>query len=81
MAIKGNVTKIKLPNGDDYNIKDTVSGYLVSNNIIAGDNVTVNESSEGVIISSVSGGGASASVTNHVLFIATSIENGDNTGY
>lgn len=71
------ISKIQLPNGNIYNIKDTVSGY--QKELIPGANITITSTQEGPVISS-SGGGTAASVSNHKLIIS-GIQNGDGVSY
>ena len=64
------VSKIKLPNGTTYNIKDTVSGYITEAAIPT--NVSEFTNDAGYVVTSVS---------NHTLFLSPTIENGDGVGY
>ena len=64
------VSKIKLPNGTIYNIKDTVSGYITEAAIPS--NVSVFNNDAGYVV---------VSASNHTLFLSPSIENGDGVGY
>ena len=54
------VSKIKLPDSNTYNIKDTISGYITPDNLIAGTNISIVTDSEGnSTISSTGGSGVS----------------------
>lgn len=66
------IDRVRLPDGDDYLFKDTVSGYLSSNDLAAGNNITITENSEGQTVISSSGGGTSMSVTDHTLYFSNS---------
>lgn len=41
------VDKVSLPSGDEYYIKDTVSGYLTKEDILSSGSISINETSEG----------------------------------
>ena len=71
------ISKIQLPNGNTYNIKDTVSGY--QKELIAGENITITSTQNGPVISSA-GSGTEVSVSSHKLVIS-GIQNGDGVSY
>lgn len=73
------ISKIKLPDGTVYDLADNISNY--QQELIAGDNITIVESSEGPVISSAASSSITASVSSHTLFIQSDIPNGDNTEY
>ena len=71
------VSKIKLPNGTTYNIKDTRLPSATSTDV----NKVVTVNSDGDYIVAETSGGASAYVTNTTLVINTSVTNGDEVSY
>lgn len=73
------ISKIKLPDGNTYNIKDTISGY--QKELIAGTNITITPTLEGPVISSSGASGTAVSVTSHKLVIVSGIQNGDGVSY
>ena len=71
------VSKIKLPNGTTYNIKDgRIPGVTGTDE---GKIIAVNSSGDYVVTEAP--GSANAYVTNTTLFIATSVTNGDEVSY
>ena len=66
------IDRVRLPNGNDYLFKDTVSEYLSNSDLAAGSNITITENSEGQTVISSSGGGTSMSVTDHTLYFSNS---------
>ena len=74
-----NVSKIKLPDGNTYNITDTTSGY--QKELVAGDNITIQSTISGPVISAAGGGGVAASVSNATLFLTSSVSDGDGVYY
>ena len=66
------ISKIELPNGSIYDIKDAT--------ITAGDNIIVSEDSEGNTVISSSSGSATASVSNHGICFLKCEPNGSTTG-
>lgn len=77
----GDISKIKLPDGNTYNIVDEVSGY--QKELIAGDNITITATVSGPVISAAGGDvpATVASVSNHVLIITNGVPNGDGENY
>jgi hypothetical protein len=64
------VSKIQLPNGTTYDIKDKTSGYITSSDIPTDVSYFVNDSGYTV-----------ATVANHTLFLSPSVSNGDGVSY
>lgn len=51
------IDKVVLPSEEEYNIKDTISGYLKGSDLVAGTNISIEETSEGQLeISSTDSG-------------------------
>ena len=49
------IDKVVLTSGDEYYLKDSVSGYIAESDLVAGNNIQISTTSEGVSISKVSG--------------------------
>ena len=75
------ITKIKLPDGNTYNIVDEASGY--QKQLIAGDNITITSTVSGPVISAAGGDvpATVVSVSSHTLFITNGVANGDGDSY
>ena len=76
------ISKIKLPSGTTYNIKDTVSGYTTNTGTITG--VSLNGTSvatSGVADIQISSAAISVTTNTHTLNITTNVSNGDEVGY
>lgn len=72
------ISKIKLPNGTTYNIKDNrLPGATSSDE----NKVVTVDGSGNYIVAEPQLDGTSAYVTNTTLYIATGIQNGDGVGY
>lgn len=76
-----NISKVKLPDGNTYDIIDATSGY--QKELIAGDNITITSTVSGPVISAAGGDvpATTASVSNHTLFIVNGVANGDGESY
>ena len=75
-----NMSKIKLPDGTTYTIKDTVSGYGYGT--ITG--ISVNGTpiaTSGVADISIPSSSTAVNVQNHTLVITTNISSGDEVSY
>lgn len=77
----GDISKIKLPDGNTYNIVDEASGY--QKELIAGDNITITATVSGPVISAAGGDvpATVVSVSNHALIITNGVPNGDGENY
>jgi len=64
------ISKIQLPSGGVYDIKDKTSGYITQSAIPT--NVSTFTNDAGYVV---------ASVSNHTLFLSPSISNGDGVSY
>lgn len=76
------ISKIKLPNGTTYNIKDTISGYTTNIGTITevslnGTTVATSGKAELQIASTA----VSVTTSTHTLNITTNISNGDGVSY
>lgn len=76
------ISKIKLPNGTTYNIKDTISGYTTNIGTITevslnGTTVATSGKAELQIASTA----VSVTANTHTLNITTNITNGDGVSY
>lgn len=56
------VDKVSLISGDEYYIKDTISGYLKGSDLVAGTNISIEETSEGQLEISSTGGEVAARI-------------------
>lgn len=56
------IDKVVLPSEEEYNIKDTISGYLKGSDLVAGTNISIEETSEGQLEISSSGSSTSARI-------------------
>ena len=78
----GNINKIKLPDGNTYNIIDTTSGYTTNLGTITG--VSLNGTpvaTSGVANIEIAAAAISVSASAHTLNITTNISNGDEVEY
>lgn len=76
------ITKIKLPDGNTYNVKDTTSGYTTNTGTITevqlNGTTVATSGTANIQISSVA---ISADVSTHTLNISTDIADGDGVRY
>ena len=78
----GNVSKIKLPDGNTYNIVDTTSGYTSNVGTITG--VSLNGTSvatSGIANIEIATAAISVTENTHTLNITTNISSGDEVSY
>lgn len=76
------VSKVKLPDGTEFNFKDTVSGYTTNTGTITG--VSLNGTSvatSGVADLQISSAAISVTTSTHTLNITTNVSNGDGVSY
>lgn len=76
------ISKVKLPNGTTYNIKDTVSGYTTNTGTItevALNGTTVATSGKANL--QISSAAISVTANTHTLNITTNVSNGDEVNY
>ena len=57
------IDKVVLPSEEEYNIKDTISGYLTGSDLVAGTNISIEETSEGQLEISTTSSSAAARIT------------------
>lgn len=57
------IDKVVLPSEEEYNIKDTISGYLKGSDLVAGTNISIEETSEGQLEISTTSSSAAARIT------------------
>ena len=82
MPDAGNISKVQLPDGNTYSIKDTVSGYTTNIGTITevslnGTTVATSGKAELQIASTA----VSVTANTHTLNITTNITNGDGVSY
>lgn len=76
----GNINKIKLPDGNTYNIIDTTSGYTTNLGTITG--VSLNGTPVATSgVANIEIAAAAISVSSHVLNITTNVSAGDEVEY
>ena len=76
------VSKVKLPNGNTYNIKDSATASLTQNEITAGTDTSNKFISAKVLNEAIAAGNnTSATVSNETLHITTGLQVGDGVRY